>query len=415
MNSRKARKYVRLILVFILGYLLALNVHGGQRVETRIFDGGNSGGRNHVSLERSIDMDLFWDVWGIINQDYVYTEQIEEEQDRVEGAIQGMLDSLDDPYTLFMDADEAAAFEQSLHGELQGIGAEVSKKNGLITVVSPLKNTPAAKAGIMPGDIIISIDGESTQYMSLHEAVMLIRGELGTKVLLEISRRGEAEFLKIEVTRDEIRFDSVTWKILEGGVAYIEIIQFDDNTFKNLNSVINQLLLENANGIILDLRNNSGGYLDVSVDVLSEFASGRKKAVLMKSRNKENNKILYTSGRARLDDFPLVVLINGGSASASEIVAGAVHDWRRGVLIGEKSFGKGSVQELRSLDGGAQLRITVAKWNTPNDVNIDKEGIEPDIKVEKTTDDHNNDRDPQLDCALEYLDKGSCSQEVKGS
>ena len=155
--------------------------------------------------------------------------------------------------------------------------------------------------------------------------------------------------------------------------------------------------------------------MDVSVDVLSEFASGRKKAVLMKSRNKENNKILYTSGRARLDDFPLVVLINGGSASASEIVAGAVHDWRRGVLIGEKSFGKGSVQELRSLDGGAQLRITVAKWNTPNDVNIDKEGIEPDIKVEKTTDDHNNDRDPQLDCALEYLDKGSCSQEVKGS
>jgi len=415
MNSRKLRKYVRFILVFTLGYLVALNIHGGSKAEVRIVDAGLKGAQNNTALSRSVDMDLFWDVWKIIDQDHIYTEEVADKEDRVAGAIQGMLDSLDDPYTLFMDADEALEFEKSLHGELEGIGAEVTKKNGLITIVTPLKNTPAARAGIMPGDVIATIDGESTQYMSLHEAVMLMRGEKGTKVLLEISRRGEAEFLEIEVTRDEIHFDSVTWEMKKGNIAYIEIMQFDDNTFRNLSTAINELIIENPKGIVLDLRNNSGGYLDVSVDVLSEFTSERAKAVITKSNNEASNKIIYTSGRARLEDYPLVVLINEGSASASEIVAGAVRDWKRGALIGAKSFGKGSVQELRPLSGGAQLRITVAKWHTPEDLNIDKEGIEPDIFVEQTVDDHNNDRDPQLDCALEYLDKGSCSQESQES
>lgn len=402
-------------LMFTFGYMIALNFHPGTKMQTRIVNSSDADTAEHTGLSRSVDMNLFWNVWQIVDQDYAYVEETEDKEDRVEGAIQGMLDSLDDPYTLFMDAEESTEFEQSLNGELEGIGAEVTRKNGLITVVSPLKNTPAAKAGLLPGDIIVSVDGETTESMSLYEAVSLIRGERGTKVKLEVARKGAPDLIAVEIVRDKVHFDSVEWEIKEGGIAYIEIIQFDDNTLKNLNSAINGITLENVNGLIIDLRNNSGGYLDTAVDVLSELTSERQKAVIIKGRSEINNKVIYTTGRARLDGIPLIVLINEGSASASEIVAGAVKDWGRGTLIGKKSFGKGSVQELRPLEGGATLRLTVAKWNTPNDNNINKEGIAPDIEVELTPEDHNNDKDPQLDCALEYLEKESCSQSVKKS
>lgn len=394
-------------LMFAFGYMIALNFHPGAKMQTRIVNSSDSDTAEHTGLSRSVDMNLFWNVWQIVDQDYAYVEETEDKEDRVEGAIQGMLDSLDDPYTLFMDTEESAEFEQSLNGELEGIGAEVTRKNGLITVVSPLKNTPAAKAGLLPGDIIVSVDGETTESMTLYEAVSLIRGERGTKVKLEVARKGAPDLIAVEIVRDKVHFDSVEWEIKDGGIAYIEIIQFDDNTLKNLNSAINEITLENVNGLIIDLRNNSGGYLDTAVDVLSELTSERQKAVIIKGRSEINNKIIYTTGRARLDDIPLIVLINEGSASASEIVAGAIKDWGRGTLIGKKSFGKGSVQELRPLEGGATLRLTVAKWNTPNDNNINKEGIAPDIEVELTPEDHNNDKDPQLDCALEYLKEGA--------
>ena len=403
-----------MILMFAFGYLIALNFHPGIKTQTRILDLAPADDANNTGVSRSVDMNLFWDVWKIIDQDYVYTEEVEDKEDMVDGAIRGVLESLDDPYTVFMNAEEATEFEESLNGELDGIGAEVTRKNGLITVVSPLKNTPAAKAGLMPGDIIISVDGESTGFMTLFEAVSLIRGERGTKVKLEISRKGMPDLLTVEIVREKVHFDSVEWEMKDGGAAYVEIIQFDDNTLKNLNSAINEIILEEPKGLIIDLRNNSGGYLDVAVDVLSELTSERQKAFLIKGRSEINNKVIYTTGRARLDDLPLVVLINEGSASASEIVAGAIKDWGRGKLMGKKSFGKGSVQELRPLEGGATLRLTVAKWNTPNDNNINKEGIEPDIEVELTAEDHDNDTDPQLDCAIEYLKDGTvCESSTK--
>ncbi|MDP4008774.1 MAG: S41 family peptidase [Candidatus Peregrinibacteria bacterium] len=412
MNSRRFKKYAWLMLMFTAGYLVALHFHPGSIVQTRIIDSNSSEAGSHTGLARSVDMELFWDVWGVIDQDYVYKEESDDKEDMVNGAIKGMLESLDDPYTLFMDPEETAAFDQTLSGELEGIGAEVTKKNGFITIVAPLKNSPADKAKLMPGDIIVEIDGESTELMTLGEAVKLIRGERGTKVKLGISRRGLTELLEAELVRDTVHFDSVTWGMKAGQIAYMEVVQFDDNTLRNFNTAINELILENPKGLIIDLRNNSGGYLDVAVNMLSELTGEKQKAVLIKGRNEINNKVIYTTGRARLDEIPLIVLINEGSASASEIVAGAVQDWERGTLIGKKSFGKGSVQELRPLEGGATLRITIAKWNTPHDHNINKEGIFPDVEVELTTEDHNKDIDPQLDCALEYFKKGSCSENL---
>lgn len=362
---------------------------------------------SHIGLERSVDMDGFWDVWEIVDEDYPFIHEVEDTDDRVEGAIKGMLQSLDDPYTQYMDAEESQAFDDTLGGKLHGIGAEVTMKNGLVTVVSPLKNSPAIKAGIQAGDIIASIDGESTMNMTLGQAVKSIRGEVGSVVKIEILRKGEDGMLTFDVTRNIIHFDSVEWKMLKDNIAYIEIIQFDDNTKKQFTAAVNELSLESPKGLVLDVRDNSGGFLDTAVDVLTEFTDEEKIAVMMKTKELKDNQILKTTGRARMADIPMVLLINEGSASASEIVAGALRDWGRAKLVGMNSFGKGRVQELRSLKGGASMRITVAKWNTPNDININKEGIAPDIAVDLTTDDHNNDRDPQLACALEILTDGT--------
>lgn len=392
-----------------MGYLVSSFFHAADKTETRfVHDSGN-----YIGLERSVDMDLFWDVWKMVNEEHIYEEEVADKVDRVEGAIQGMLNSLDDPYTVFMNAEDHETFNESLGGELEGIGAEVTMKNGFVTIVTPLKGSPAEEAGILPGDIIAEVDGESTETMMLGEAVSKIKGPRGTKVLLGIARRGESGIIDVEIVRQKIHYDSVKWEMKEGGIAYIEIIQFDDNTYRKFNSAINDILLEEPEGLIIDVRSNSGGYLNVSVDLLSEFTADKRKAVIIRSKDSAKNQVIYTSGRARLDDVPVVVLVNGGSASASEIVAGAIQDWERGTLIGEQTFGKGSVQEIRPLDDGAAIRITVAKWNTPNDNNIDKEGILPDIEIERTPEDRDNDRDPQLDCAIEFLETGECTQAEK--
>lgn len=409
--GNKTKRYIAFIVWVGFGYMLGSSFGASDTSETRLVDKDNQ----HLAIERSVDMNTFWEVWEVVNKEFVYEERIDDTEARANGAIRGALSALDDPYTLFMDAEESTSFDQNLGGEIEGIGAEVTTKNGLITVVSPLKGSPAFNAGILPGDIIATIDKESTHNMHLGQAVNKIRGKRGTKVMLEILRGGEDELLNFEITRDKVHFDSVKWEMKEGGIAHIELIQFDDNTRALLNSAINEILLENPKGLILDVRNNSGGYLDGAVDVLSEFTDERKTAVVIKSRDGSSNQILKTSGNSRLESIPMVVLLNEGSASASEIVAGALKDWDRAKLFGQKSFGKGSVQELRPLKDGATLRITIAKWYTPKDVNIDKAGIMPDYIVELTKENHNADTDPQMDCAIEFLTKGSICAVAKES
>lgn len=348
------------------------------------------------------NLETFWAVWDLLGKYYVNDKALNERK-MVFGAIKGLVEAIGDPYTVFMDPDETIEFDQSLSGTLEGIGAELTVKDQALVVVTPLKNSPAEAAGLLTGDIVYKIGGELTAEMTLFEAIMNIRGEKGTEVVLTIIREGVEDPFDVSIVRDKVNLDTVELEELDDSIFLLSVYQFNDNTLPELETKINELLLKEPKGLILDLRNNGGGYLEISVDILSEFIEGTMEAVTIKRRNDEQNETLFLNGSPRLSKMNLVVLINNGSASASEIVAGAIQDYKRGVLIGEKSFGKGSVQEVDKLDDGSSLRMTIAKWFTPNGRNIDDTGIDPDIEVLVTDEDYANDRDPQLNAAVDYL------------
>lgn len=351
------------------------------------------------------DLTTFWTVWQLLEDTYVDETAIDETQ-MVYGAIKGMVAALDDPYTVYMTPDETREFDQNLNGQLEGIGVELTVRDQALIVVSVLKDSPAQEAGLQPGDVIYKIEDQLAAEMTLFDAIMNIRGEKGTQVVLTIIREGTEEPFNVPITRDTVNVDSVFMEDLGDGIFLISIYQFNDNTPPELEDAIEKLG-EDAKGLVLDLRNNGGGYLEISVDVLSEFLEGTVEAVTIKRKDDSDNETLYVSGEPSLPDIPLVVLINNGSASAAEIVAGAIQDYERGVIMGEKSFGKGSVQEVDKLTDGSSVRLTIAQWYTPNGNNIDYVGIDPDIKVDFPVEDIDLNAedipDPQLDKAVEYL------------
>lgn len=361
---------------------------------------------NTNTQEEKADISLFWSVWEALNQSYIDSSRLNS-QNQVYGAISGMVSALGDPYTVFMTPTETNAFHKSLEGALEGIGAELTVKEERLTVVSPLKGSPAEKAGLEPGDFVYMVDGKTTSDMTLFEAITTIRGEKGTTVELTIIRAGVNEPIILKITRDTVNVPSLESEFVEHdgkNIQIISIYQFGDNTLEAFSEAVRNALLERPDGIILDMRENGGGYLDVSVNVLSEFLSEEEKAVIVKKKN-SGNEVLYTSGNGKLADIKMVVLVDEGSASASEIVAGALQDYKRAVLIGEKTFGKGSVQELSTLEDGSSLRMTIAKWYTPNDRSIDETGIEPDIKIEADSSEIGTENDSQMQEALNYLSK----------
>ena len=342
------------------------------------------------------------EVWERLRASYYDATKLD--QSKLEySAVKGFVNGVGDPYTVFMPPEEAKDFGQGLDGKLEGIGAELEVKDSKLVVRAPLKNSPAEKAGILSGDIIFKINGEPAQEMTIYEAIRKIRGKKGTKVTLTLIRENRPEVFDIEIIRDEILIDTVVVKKINGGIYHIAVNQFNDHTKIEFQKAIEEILLAKAKAVILDLRGNGGGYLDISIDMLSEVISGEKTAAIVKKRDQSKNETIKTSGSARIPDLPLVVLVDKGSASASEIVAGAVQDYKRGILIGEKTFGKGSVQELINLNDGASLRMTIAKWFTPLNRSIDGDGIVPDIEVKLTEEDIKAERDPQLDAAVKYL------------
>ncbi|PIZ00541.1 hypothetical protein COY62_02055 [bacterium (Candidatus Howlettbacteria) CG_4_10_14_0_8_um_filter_40_9] len=347
----------------------------------------------------NVDFSIFWKTWDLVNSKY---DGPIDPQKLLYGAIKGMVDSLDNPYTVFMDPDEAKQFEQELSGSISGIGAEVGIKNNLLSVITPIKGSPAEKAGLRTGDVITKIDEEDTLNMSLNEAVMKIRGAEGTKVKLAIVRSGKEEIF--EIVRAKITIESVKWEVKNGDIGYIEISRFDEDTAQKLREAKSELISKGVKGIVLDLRNNPGGFLDSSIDVSSEFLKSGVVVIEKRTDGSDEHKF-SASGKGRYTDtkVPVAVLVNEGSASASEIVAGALQDHGRGALIGVKTFGKGSVQEIEDTGQGTTLRITVAHWFTPKGRSIDKEGLNPDIEVKMSDEDFNANRDPQLDKALEYI------------
>lgn len=362
-------------------------------------------GASEIRPEKKIDLKIFWDVWKRVEEKYVDSSVLLPKE-MVYGAIRGMVRALDDPYTVYMTPEETIEFQNSLDGTLEGIGAELTVKEKLLTIVSVIKNSPAEKAGLKSDDAILEIDGETAAEMTIYNAITKIRGKRATKVKLLIFRRDNGiEPFEVEITRDKISLDSVTVEAKEKGIFYIGVHQFTDRTGEEFKNVVRDLLLKNPKGIVLDLRANGGGYLDISVDMLSEFIGKKKVAVKIQRRNEKDNSEVFVADSPSLPDVPLVVLVNRASASASEIVAGAVQDHKRGIVIGEVTFGKGSVQEVESLPDKSSLRVTIAKWLTPNGRSIDKVGIKPDMIVEADEEDLKKGRDLQLEKAVEHLEK----------
>jgi carboxyl-terminal processing protease len=350
----------------------------------------------------NIDFSLFWSVWDELEKKYIDKKKVEPKT-MVYGAIKGMVASLNDPYTFFLTPDENQKSKNDLQGKFEGIGAQLGLKDNRIVVIAPLKNSPAEKAGLLAGDFINKVNGESTVSMSLNEAVSKIRGEKGTKVRLVIERNQKEK--EIEIVRDQIDVPSVELNFEKENIAYIKVNQFGDNTYEEWDKTVSEIVSKKAKGLILDLRDNPGGYLEGSVYVASEFLS-KGTLIVRQESTTYFNKDYRSTREGRLQNIPLVIIINKGSASASEILAGALRDHGRGKLIGEKSFGKGSVQEALDLKEGAGLHLTVAKWILPNGDWINGKGLQPEIQISNQTKEGNTltkEEDNQLEKAIELL------------
>lgn len=395
---KKATKVYLILICILAAFVLGLFFGRSDWVERQII------GRlqpeivgKYITKTEKVDFNLFWDVWDILEKKFI--KQPLDYEKMLYGAIEGIVGALDDPYTVFMDPEMSKKFVQEMRGTFEGIGAEIGVRDEKIIIIAPLASSPAEKAGLKPNDVILKIDDKDTQGLTLIEAVYLIRGPKGTEVKLTIQKDTEPK--EIVIKREIIEVKSVVWE-MKDNIAYLELRYFGDPTTTEFRETVQNLLTKNPKAIILDVRNNAGGYLQTAVDVASEFIEeGLVVAYEEFSDGKRNE--FKAKGPARLAGFPCLVLINEGSASASEIVAGALKDHGKAKLVGKKTFGKGTVQELESLSGGTSLRVSVAKWLTPKGQDINGNGLNPDIEVELTEEDFQANRDPQLDKALEIL------------
>lgn len=368
----------------------------------------------------SVDFTQFWNVWEKIQADYYDKTKIDP-QKMLNGAISGMVGSLDDPFTLYLPPTQNDNFKQGLAGQFQGIGAELGMKDKNIIVIAPLNGSPAQKAGVKAGDIILAVDGKTTSSWTLAQAVEKIRGPKGTSVVLTVAHKDQAQTKDLKIVRDVITVKSVQgWvkkvkdidsvkldkQFADSSVAYVSLSQFGDNTNSEWLTVVNQLTIDinkqkDIKGVVFDLRNNPGGYLTDAVFIASEFLTEGNTVVL--EDDKTGRTTLKANRHGLLTDKTIVVLINKGSASASEIVAGALRDNQRAKLIGETSFGKGTVQQAEDLGSGAGLHVTIAKWLTPNETWVNGKGLTPDISV--ALDPKTPERDTQLEKAVLELVK----------
>ncbi|MCL4392347.1 S41 family peptidase [Patescibacteria group bacterium] len=357
---------------------------------------------NGTSTLLNANFSLFWDAIQLVKEKYYNPSAINDNQ-MLYGAINGALSSLGDPYSVFFSPSDSTKFDQDLSGSFGGIGAEIgTNKNNQLVVISPLKGTPAEAAGLRAGDQILQVNGTSTTNMSPDEAVKIIRGDVGTKVNLLIMREGWQQSKTFTITRALINVPTLDWKMLPGNIADIQLYNFDANAGTEFYNAALQALLQNAHGMILDLRDNPGGFLDVAQNIAGWFLKRGSPVVIEKFRGSQEQ-TLYANGNAALSQMPVVLLVNGGSASAAEILSGALRDNRGIKLVGVQTFGKGSVQEIENLPDGASMKVSIAEWLTPNGTAINKIGLKPDYIVPLTDQDIQNKQDPQLQKAIEVL------------
>lgn len=401
-KSINAKVLLFVILSFLLGWQL-----GHKDIQVKL-----ENNRPTVSVVNkeppqniNVDFKLFWDTWDLVSRTYLDKKAIDPTK-LFYGAISGMVSALGDPYTVFLPPQQQKFSKEELSGTFEGVGIQLGfNKDKRLVVVAPLAGTPAQRAGIQPQDVIVKIDDKDTTNMTLPEAVTLIRGSKGTQVTLTIFREGESDTRDFTLIRDSILVKSVevSFRETKSGkkVAVIKLSRFVERTKEEWNEAVANLLSSNSEAVVLDLRNNPGGFLDGAVFIASEFLDGGD---VVLQEDSEGKRIAFKANKAgKLTKIPMNILINKGSASASEIVAGALQDRKRAQLLGEKSFGKGTIQEAQDLEGGAGIHITVAKWLTPDGrwVN-DSQGLDPDVTIEADKEDATN--DPQLDKVVELLD-----------
>lgn len=356
-----------------------------------------------TEIRSNADFEPFWKVWSIINSKYPNPEETSN-QDKVWGAIEGLTSSLNDPYTEFFPPQESKQFMEQINGEFSGVGMEVGMKDNILTVIAPLKNSPADRAGIRPGDKILKIDSKVTTDMKVNEAVKLIKGKPGTKITLTLYRQGEDQPFDVTLVREVITIPTIESISRNDGIQILNIYNFGSGVTDEFKKEIVDFNNSGKNKLIIDLRNNPGGFLDAAVEIASYFLP-QGDIIVKEDYGSNREQDIYRSRgyNSVAKDVKIVILVDGGSASASEILAGALSEHKLAILIGEQTYGKGSVQELVPVTDDTSLKITVAKWLTPNGISISLKGLAPDIKVSITKEDIENKKDPQLDRAISYL------------
>ena len=398
-NTQKVKRNISVILVVAVFFFFGVYVGSNRRSEIEKVAGLYG---KDPQVETSADFSSFWKAWNIINEKSPDAEKITD-QERVYGAISGLVGSLKDPYSVFMDPTESKAFEEEIAGNFTGVGMEIGVKDETLTVVAPLKNTPAERAGIRSGDQILKIDDSVTSGLDVEKAIKMIRGEKGTTVTLTIFREGYRQPKEIKIVRDIINIPTLDYELRPDGIFVVKLYSFSANATRLFAEGMEQFANSGTNKLILDLRSNPGGYLDAAVDISSWFLPGGK-VVVTEDYGDGKTKVFRSRGYGEFtENLKFVVLINGGSASASEIVAGAMQDHDKATLVGEQSFGKGSVQELVDVTNDTLLKITIAKWLTPDGHLIHEKGLTPDHVVELKAEDLDNKKDPQMDKAIQLL------------
>jgi len=389
------------VILLIAGFFI-LGIFIGSHNQPEINKVTNISNKNTPTNIKA-DFTSFWKVWNTINEKYPQTDKTTN-QERINGAIVGLVESLNDPYSVYYNPEDTKIFEDEIAGSFSGIGMEVGIKEKTLTVIAPLKDTPAYKANIKPGDKILKIDQIITSDISIEKAVEIIRGEKDTTVTLTIFREGEKESRDIKIVRDIINVPTLDTELTKDNIFIIKLYSFSANSADLFRDALKEFSLTKTDKLVLDLRGNPGGYLEAAVDMASWFLPQGKTVLIEDYGNNTKQKIYRSQGYdAFTDKLKFVILIDGGSASASEIIAGAMQDHGRAKLIGTKSYGKGSVQEVIDITPDTILKITVAKWLTPNGISISQKGLTPDFNVEFTQEDYDLGKDPQMEKAVELL------------
>lgn len=398
--SFKIKHYGATLLLIVIFFSVGVRYGEGKRPEIEKVQGLSG---TETIAETKIDFEPFWKVWNKINEKYPNATEVSD-QEKVYSAIKGLVESLDDPYSVYLNPEETKSFKEDISGNFEGVGMEVGIKDKILTVIAPLKNTPADRAGIKSGDKILKIGDKLTAGLTIEEAIKLIRGRKDTIVVLTISREGTKEPLEIKITRDTINVPTLETELRKDGVFVIRLYSFTSNATKLFRNALKEFTEIKTDKLLIDLRGNPGGYLNAAIEMASWFLDGSKIVVTEDYGIKRDAEIFRSRGYDIFNEnLKLVILIDGGSASASEILAGALHDHDKAKLVGSQSFGKGSVQEVINITSTTMLKITVAKWLTPQGVSISEKGLTPDYEVEITDKDREAGKDPQLDKAIEIL------------